>query len=83
MSQSVFISIQNIGRRILLRSFHIKHSSNIITGHLNINSMRNKFELLSFLIGGQVNILLISEIKIDNTFLTHQFFMSGNSNVYQ
>ena len=32
-------------------------------GHLNINSLRNKFELLSSLIGGKIEILMISETK--------------------
>ena len=47
----------------------------MVTGHLNINSIRNKFELLSYLIGGKVDILLISETKIDSTFPTSQFLM--------
>ena len=66
-----------------LRTFRIKYPSNIIIGHLNINSIRNKFELLSFLIGGKVDILLISETKIDSTFPTSQFLMSGYSNIYR
>ena len=51
-----------------LMTFPIKYPSNIIIGQLNINSIRNKIELFSFLIGGKVDILLISETKIDNTF---------------
>ena len=69
-----------------LRTIRIKYPSNII-GHLNINSITNKFEskfeLLSFLIGGIVDIILISETKIDGTFPTSQFLMSGYSNVYR
>ena len=66
-----------------LRTFRIKYPSNIIIGHLNINSIRNKFELLSILIGGKVDILLISETKIDNTFPTSQFLMSSYSSIYR
>ena len=66
-----------------LRTFHIKYPSNIIIGHLNINSITNKFELLSFLIGGKVDIFSISETKIDGIFSTFQFLMSGYSNVYR
>ena len=66
-----------------LRTFCIKYPSNIIIGHLNINSVRNKFELLSFLIGGKIDILLICETKIDSTFPTSQFHMSGFSNIYR
>ena len=65
-----------------LRTFQIKYPSNVIIDHLNINSIRKKFELLSFLIGGKVGILLIIETKNDGTFPTSQFLMSGYSNVY-
>ena len=50
-----------------LRTFRIKYPSNVIIARLNISSIRDKFELLSFLIGARVNILLISETKIDGT----------------
>ena len=71
--------------RVLLPmwTFRVKYPSNLITGHLNINSIRNKFELLSFLINGKVDIFLISETKINGTFPTSQFLMSGYSNVYR
>ena len=52
----------------------------ILIGHLNISSIRNKFELLLFLIGGKVDILLICETKIHGTFPTALFLMSCNSN---
>lgn len=65
-----------------LRTFCIKHPSNITIGHLNINSNRNKFRLLSFLIGDKVDILLMSETKIEGTLLTSQFLTSGYSNEY-
>ena len=41
----------------------VKYFNKIIMGHLNINSLRNKFELLSSLIGGKIEILMISETK--------------------
>ena len=37
-----------------LRTFRIKYPSNVIIGQLNTSSIRNKFELLSFLIDGKV-----------------------------
>ena len=66
-----------------LRTFRVKYLSNVIIGHLNIHSIKNKFELLSFLIGGKVDIFLIMETKIYGTFPTSQFLMSGYSNVYR
>ena len=35
------------------------------------------------MIGGKVDILLISETKIDGTFTTSQFLVSGYSNIYR
>ena len=38
----------------------------IIVSHLNINSIRNKFDALSFIIDTNIDILLISETKLDD-----------------
>ena len=52
-------------------------------GHLNTNFMRTKFELLSSLIGGKIDVLKISETKLDATFPSNQFFVQGYSTVYR
>ena len=64
-----------------LKTLRLKYPSNVIIGHLSINSIKNKFELLSLLIGSKIDISLISETKIERTFPTSQFLMSGYSNV--
>ena len=66
-----------------LKNLRVKYSNKIIMGHLNINSIRNKFELLSSLIGGKIDILMISEAKLGATFPTYQFFIQGYSTVYR
>ena len=55
----------------------IKHVNKLIIAHLNINSLRNKFEFLEELIRGKVDILMISEIKIDESFPLGQFKING------
>ena len=57
----------------------IKHDNpnKIIIAHLNINSIRSKFEFLKELISNNIDILLISETKLDETFPTGQFLMNG------
>ena len=40
----------------------------MICAHLNINSARNKFELLSDIIKNNIDILMISETKFDSAF---------------
>ena len=55
----------------------------IIIGHLNINSIRNKFECLKYIIDKNVDILLISETKLDETFPEQQFHIEGFSPPYR
>ena len=49
----------------------------ISSGHLNINSIRNKIEFLKELIVVNVEIFLISETKLNDTFPTGQFLING------
>jgi exonuclease III len=49
----------------------------LILGHLNINSLRNKKDLLSEQIKGNVDILLLSETKLDKSFPETQFLIEG------
>ena len=49
-----------------------KYSKNIIFNHLNINSVRNKFENPKEIVSNYVDILVIAEMKIDKWFPTEQ-----------
>ena len=60
-----------------LRLNSSKYSKNIIFSHLNINSIRNKFENLKEVVSNHVDILVISETKIDKSFPTAQFIIDG------
>ena len=42
----------------------MKHVNKLVIAHLNINSLKTEFEFLTELAEGQVNTLMISEIKI-------------------
>ena len=61
----------------LLRKQRLEYPKNVIFGHLNINSLRNKFFWTSELIKGKVDIFLINETKLDESFPSNQFAMSG------
>ena len=50
-----------------------------IIGHLNINSNRNKFEMLPMSVAQYVDILMLSETKLDSTFPSTQFLINGFS----
>ena len=49
----------------------------------NINSKRNRFDSLSFMIEYNVDILLISETRLDGLFASDQFKICGFSVPYQ
>ena len=65
--------------RSILRNLRLKNIDKIIIGHININSIRNKIDLLSDMIRDKIDILLISETKLDITFPSAQFFIQGYS----
>ena len=44
------------------------NKNELIFGHLNINSNRSKFELSIEQVKGNVDVLLISETKVDDSF---------------
>ena len=52
-------------------------SNRLVIAQLNINSLRNKFASLSTMIKDYVDLLLISETKIDSSFPTAQFHIDG------
>ena len=55
----------------------------LIFAHLNINSIRNKFEFLAEQIKGKIDILMISETKIDESFPQGNFLIDGFSSPYR
>ena len=66
-------ALKNIGR---------KNSNRLIFAQLNINSLWNKFECLQHIINKNIELLLISETKIDSSFPSAQFdyFTISNAN---
>ena len=58
-----------------LDEVRINNPSRIIFGQININSNRNKFEQLIYIVNNEIDILMVSETKLDDTFPTSQFLM--------
>ena len=55
----------------------------IIFAHLNINSIRKKFDQLADLIKGKIDVSMISESKIDNSIPDSHFCLAGYSATYR
>ena len=62
-----------------LRKLKSKNVDRPVIGHLNINFLEPKFEGLKSLIKDNVDILMISETKLDNTYPVGQFLIEGYS----
>ena len=68
---------------VRLRKLRIKNPNKVITDHLRLNSIRNKFELLSWLFHWVIDILKIFKTKIDDSFPMKQFIVEGYSTIYR
>lgn len=55
----------------------MKNVKKVILAHLNINSLRNKKDLLADFIQKDIDIMCICETKRDETFTTAQFCLDG------
>ena len=60
-----------------LNNIRISNIDRLIIGQLNINSLRNKFEALKHIVSRSLDILIVTETKIDESFPDEQFFMDG------
>ena len=66
-----------------LKILRLKYAQNPIIAQININSIRSKFELLVPQIASHIDVLMISETKIDESFPTSQFLVDGFSSPYR
>ena len=67
----------------ILGSLRKKRLKKLIIAHLNINSLRNKFEFLVDQIKGKVDLLMVSETRLDESFAQGQFKISGFSRPFR
>ena len=66
-----------------LKDLSCKYPKKVVTSYLNINSVRNKVENFTFLIGDLVDILVIAETKFDDSFPKGQFIVQGFKGPYR
>ena len=61
----------------IMRETRLQNPRKITLGHLNINSIPYKFDGIMSMVEGNLDIFLISETKINNSFPEAQFFMKN------
>ena len=87
-TQNVYLPVQNRPSNLTksnsnLHQVRINNPSRIIFGQININSIRNKFAQLIYIVSNEIDILMVSETKLDDTFPTSQFLMQGYSTPFR
>ena len=60
-----------------LKSIRLKNAKNIIIGQLNINTIENKIDFLKMIVINNIDILIITETKLDDSYPTAQFSIDG------
>ena len=60
-----------------------QHSNKIIMVHININSLSNKFDMLTNSVTEYIDILMIFETKLDDTFPYVLYHLKDFSNPYR
>ena len=68
-----------------MKTLRLKYPQNPVTAQVNINSIRNRFRTLVSLVTStsDIDILLISETKTDESFPLSQFMIDGFSMPYR
>ena len=51
-----------------MKSIRHENTNKLVFAHININSLRNKFELFVDQVKGNIDVLMISETKFDDSF---------------
>ena len=74
---------KRIDAKTILKSIHQENTNKLIFAHRNINSLRNKFELLVNQVKENIDVLMISEIKIDDSFPPGDFLIDAFSKPYR
>ena len=73
----------NIDQMWELKKVRLKNLKKVIIGNLNINSISGKFDQLKCLISNHVNILILTETKLDETFRISSFLIDGFSSPFR
>ena len=65
-----------------LRKIKLKNMNGITISQININLLRNKFSFLCEAVSGNIDVLLVTETKLDSSFPNTQFHMHGYTTSY-
>ena len=58
-----------------LHNLRLKNPGRLVCEYLNINSQRNKYDLLANIVKDKIDILMVSKTKLDSPFPKGQFHL--------
>ena len=71
------VNVENCNLFSSLKNLKIKNSNRLVFGNLNINTINDKFEQLKHIIKSSVDVLVVTETKLDSSFPNGQFSNDG------
>ena len=66
-----------------IKNLRLININKVIFANLNINSLPNKFDQLREIVLIYADVLVVTEAKLDDTFLTSQYLVTGFSVPYR
>ena len=74
---------QSHSKQFVLKRLRSNLPQQIIIGHLNINSIRNKFDIMKPMLLDDTDIFMVTETKLDDSFPVSQFNVEGFSTPFR
>ena len=72
-----------LNRLSTIKNLRLSNVNRVVIGNLNINSLSNKFNQLKELVLKHVDILVLTETKLDDSFSNSQFSVDGFSEPFR
>ena len=67
----------------ILKNLRFQNANRLVCAQVSISYFRNKFNLLIEIVNNNINVLMISETKLDASFPTGQFHIQSFSELYK
>ena len=67
----------------ILNNIRDKNVNKLVIGNLNINTFAGKFDQFKIIIQGKLDIIVVTETKLDDSYPTSQFFIEGFCKQYR
>ena len=66
----------------VIKNIKLSNVNRLILGQINVNGLKNKIDPIRLLAKGNIDVLVISETKLDQSFPSRQFAIDGFSSPY-